>query len=364
MYNILFVSGTLAQNGTEMFMMNVLRHIDRSKYHIDFCISSNEMTPNRIEAESLGCKIFVLPSRRQGPIKSIIACWKFISANRGLYDVIHWNTGNLSSIVRFVIYKHFNIPVRIVHAHSSSAIGIHNIILHKINRIIIPYFCTHRFACSSEAAKFFYGTKMSTIINNGIDVDKFDFDTSFREEVRHEFGLNKDMLVLGHVGRFDDNKNHSFLLDVFNCISHKVSNTKLLLVGEGETFDFIKKKIKEKGLEGKVVMTGPRPDVNKIMQAMDCFVMPSKFEGLPFVLVEAQCSGLPCIISDTINPDVKLTDNLEFVSLKLTPQAWCDIILDKMNHYIQKSQSKEITLRGFSIKDSVNYLQKIYSCEI
>lgn len=361
MYKILFVTGSLAQNGTEMFMMNVLRHIDRKRYHIDFCIYSNEITPNRIEAESYGSKVYVLPSRRQGPSKSIKACWNFMREHAGEYDAVHWNGGNLSGFMGFISYKYYKIPIRIVHAHSSNVVGFHNKILHKLHRQFISLFCTHLFACSSDAGKFFFKKKPFVIINNGIDVEKFDYNEQARNTLREEFNIPSDAIVLGHVGRFDDNKNHSFLLDIFVEYYKLNANSYLLLVGEGVTHEIIKEKAKQLGLSDRIIFTGPRGDVNKLMQVMDCFVMPSKFEGLPFVLVEAQCSGLPCVISDAINYDVDMTGNVCFLSLSRDLKNWVDTINVKLSSFQRTSQAKVISDKGFSIRDSVRYLEKVYS---
>ena len=361
MYNILFVSSSLAQNGTEMCMMNVLRNVDKKRFHIDFCIFDGEMTPNRIEAESLGCHVHVLPSRQHNPFKYIIEQFSFLKKHARDYDVVHWNGGNLSSFVGFVFYRYFGIPIRIVHAHSSCAVGLHNKLLHRFHRLFLSRFCTHYFACSSEAARFFFRTTSAIIVNNGIDVNKFDYNENVRKIIREELGIGRDEIVIGHVGRFDDNKNHTFLLDIFSDHVKSYPKSLLLLIGCGDTFDAMKCKAKKLCISDRVIFTGARNDVNCMMQAMDCFVMPSKFEGLPFVLVEAQCSGLPCIISDTINKDADLTGNTYFVSLNEGTTKWSEIINKAFQNTYRKSQSDQITRKGFSILDTAKYLETVYS---
>lgn len=361
MVKILFLSGSLAQNGTEMFMMNVLRSIDRNLFHIDFCITNGEITPNRKEAESLGCKVFVLPSRRENFIKSAIAFTNFFRKHGAEYNAIHWNGGNLSSILVFILAWFYKIPVRIVHAHSSCAVGLHNKILHNFHRLFIRRCCTHCLACSSESAKFFFRSSPAIIIKNGIDVKMFGYDKIVREKVRVELGINQGDVVIGHVGRFDDNKNQTFLLDIFFEYIKSNPNSYLLLVGNGETLDDMKKKAQELCIYDKVIFTGVRCDVNHLMQAMDCFVMPSKFEGLPFVLVEAQCSGLPCVISDSINQDVNITGNVHFVSLSSDAQNWSLIINNVLLNTTRESKANVIIKKGFSITDTVSTLQDIYS---
>ena len=363
MVKILFLSGFLAQNGTEMFMMNVLRSIDRNLFHIDFCITNGEITPNRKEAESLGCKVFVLPSRRENFIKSAIAFTNFFRKHGAEYNAIHWNGGNLSSILVFVLAWFYKIPVRIVHAHSSSAVGLHNRILHRINRKFIPLLCNQFFACSPEASRFFYGSKSSVVINNGIDIKKFDFNIDVRERVRKELGIENDAILLGHVGRFDDNKNHVFMLQLFEEFHHRFSNSSFVFVGNGVTFDKIKEMASAKGLQDFILFTGSRNDVNELMQAIDCFIMPSKFEGFPFVLIEAQCAGLPCVVSDTISKDVNITGNVKFLSLADPITHWSSIVKQTVEPYIRRSQSQKVAQEVYSIAETVKYLESIYRNE-
>lgn len=360
MINILFVSGSLAQNGTEMFMMNVLRSINRDLYHIDFCITDGEMTPNRVEAESLGCKVFVLPPRRNNLLKSVIAFISFFKRHITEYNAIHWNGGNLSSILVFLLAWYYKVPVRIVHAHSSSAVGLHNRVLHNINRTFIPYLCNYLFACSPEASYYFFKSKSSVLINNGIDVKKFDYNIDIRKRVRQELSIGDDIILLGHVGRFDDNKNHVFLLELFEVFHREHTNSKLVFVGNGVTLDRIKELVVQKDLQDSVIFTGSRNDVNELMQAMDLFIMPSKFEGLPFVLIEAQCAGLPCIVSDTISTNVDITGNVRFLSLKSKVSDWCALIDQMRNAYVRCAQTSEIKKKGYSINETVKDLEKIY----
>lgn len=360
MYKILFISVSLAHDGTQMFMMNVLRHIDRSKFKIDFCIYSDEKTPNWKEAESYGCNIYVLPSRRDNLIKSIIACFSFFKKHAHEYQAVHWNGGNLSSSISLVFSWFFRVPIRIVHAHSSSATGLHNRILHKINRLFMPLVCNRFFACSSEASNFFFPHVRSVIINNGIDVKKFDYSPNIRIDVRKELNINEKIRVIGHVGRFDENKNQSFILDVFVEYHKKEPNSLLILIGKGEMLETVKKKARELGIERSVKFLGVRTDVHRIMQAFDCFIMPSKYEGLPFVLVEAQCSGLFCVVSDTINHDAKITKNIVFIPLRSGKQEWCRAIEKLMLQHIRTSQLDVLTERGYSIGETVKFLEKVY----
>ena len=177
-----------------------------------------------------------------------------------------------------------------------------------------------------------FGNKINfELIPNAINMDKFKYSNAIRQEVRKELGIN-NQLVIGNVGRFNLQKNHCFLLDIFNEIHEVFPNTLLLLVGNGELEKKIKEKIDELNLNSNVKLLGIRNDVDRIYQAMDLFVMPSLFEGLPLTGVEAQASKLKCFFSDVITREVAITDNVKFISLKLTAKEWANIILDEAQY--------------------------------
>lgn len=361
MTRILFIAQYLNNAGTETFMMNVIRAFDRTKYHFDFLIKQQEETTNSIEAEQkLGCKVYRIPSRRQSVFGHRKAVRDFFLQHKGEYDAVHICEGNLSSIYELQIAYETGIPVRVVHAHSSSAKGLHNRIFHRINKRRADKILTHRFACSTLSGRFFYGNKDFTIITNGIDTEKFSYNQNIRTEVRKEFGIDNEEIVIGHVGRFDANKNHHFIVKVFASFIKHTPKSKLLLVGNGTTMDETRHLVDTLGLTDKVVFAGMRTDTYRLYQAMDFFIMPSLFEGLPFVLVEAQTSGLPCIISDTINTDAKLTDLVTFKSLQQSPEEWAEAINNSLTHYTRRDYSTEISDKGFSIKSTVQFLEKIY----
>ena len=182
-------------------------------------------------------------------------------------------------------------------------------------------------ACSKEAGEWLFGNTQFIVLNNGIDVSKYVFNQNIREEYRKILGFS-DELVLGHVGRFSNQKNHNFLIDIFYEIIKINKKSKLILIGTGELENEIKEKVESLSLKEKVIFLGARADVNKIMQAMDVFILPSLFEGLPVVGVEAQASGLPCIISDTVSKDVKITDSVLQISLSLPPEEWGKKLID------------------------------------
>lgn len=354
---ILFVSGYLARNGTEAFMMNVFRNIDRSRFHIDFLIFSREDIVYEDEIKHSGSSVFVLPMRKDGftYYKSLNSFFK-----KNQYDVIHWCTCSCTTVAPlFFSYCH-HVPVRVTHSHNSNCIGLHNKILHFIQRPLMNLLTTDRLACSDKASKWLFGKRDSVIVKNGIDIKKFSYNTKVREKIRREFDISDTTSVIGHVGRFDPVKNHSFIIDIFARYA-ECHDSVLLLIGIGALEKQIRNKVKSLHLESKVVFLYERSDVPDLLQAMDLFIMPSLFEGLPFVLVEAQAAGLPCLVSENVDPHIKITPHLSFMSLNQSNDEWAkmiNIILEKykrvnLDYYIKKS--------GFDIDSTVRRLEYIYN---
>jgi glycosyltransferase involved in cell wall biosynthesis len=215
------------------------------------------------------------------------------------------------------------------------------------------------FACSDSAGRWMFPNHSFTIIKNGINTRKFSFDPTARADVRKELHITES-LVLGHVGRFEHVKNHTFLIDVFSELKAKVSDAVLLLVGTGSFEPQIREKVQRLGLLDSVLFLGVRSDVHRILQAVDVFVMPSLYEGLPVVTVEAQTSGVSCVFSDTISTECKMTDNVTFLSLNESPSTWASQILagalrERTNCQVQ------ITNNGYDIQSTADYLQAFYT---
>ena len=360
MRRILFISKWLSVAGTETFMMNVLRNINRQKFHVDFLIFSDLESDYSKEAEQLGAKIYRLPARSSG-FSYYKSLNKFFREKGRQYEVIHSCEGNLSSIAPIYYAHKYRIPQRIVHSHNSSCKGFVNQVLHVINRNLVPLFCTCNLACSSLAAKYFFGKKDCTIVKNGVDTNRYKFNAERRILFRGEYNIPPSTHVLGHIGRFDEVKNHDFLLDIFFEYKKKNHDSILLLVGSGLLEDKIRQKVHRLGLDECVLFLGVRNDIPDILCAMDCFVMPSLYEGLPFVLVEAQTTGLPCVISNTINKDSKLTPNLAFCGLNDDAGLWVEKIKDIIGKDNREEGAKYIEERGFDVLSTVRYLESLYA---
>ena len=222
-------------------------------------------------------------------------------------------------------------------------------------------FPTHLAANSKFSAQWIYGLKKAEnckIIYNAIDLKKFHFDPVVREETRKKYHW-EDKFVIGHIGRYDYQKNHEYLIDIFEEVHERDDNAILVLIGYGKLKKDIFKKIDKLGLRDYVVDLGGREDIAQFYNAMDCFVLPSFYEGLPVVGIEAQATGLPCVLSSEITKETQVTDLVNFVSLKRSPEEWAKIIL-KWKNYQRKDVSEEITQKGYNIEEEARVLQDYY----
>lgn len=360
MKHVLFISHWLAIGGTETFMMNVLRNINLKKYHIDFLIFSNSISNYTIEAETIGCTIYRLPPRSKGIIyyKELK---KFFKEKADIYSAIHFCGGNVSSIAPIYYAWKYNIPIRIIHSHSTNSVGPMNKIMHWMNKHLLRVLGNKYLACSPSAAKYFFGNNDVEIIKNGININLYHFNPENRIKIRNDYQITESTHVLGHIGRFDDNKNQSFLVDVFKLYLQTYQDALLILIGTGPMEEFIKSKCEELGISDKVLFLGVRSDISDLLCAMDCFIMPSFFEGLPFVLIEAQATGLPCVASDNIGKEAKLSRQFSFLSLEASLTNWVSAISDFVNNSKNRNDEGDcIKDTGYNIKSTIEYLEDLY----
>jgi len=358
MTKILFISHYLDRAGTEAFMMNVFRGIDASKFHIDFLIFSQEETGYSKEIESTGAIVYRLPSRRNHPFAYYRSLNQFFQQHASHYHAIHWCGNSLSSMLPIYFAWKYRIPVRIVHGHNSYAQGLHNRLFHILFRRFVASITPHHLACSTSAAQWFFPNCESLVIKNGINLSAYTYNPNKRNLLRKQLNISPDTIVLGHVGRFTTEKNHTFLLQIFEHYQAFHPSSLLMLVGKGPLKQNINMQITQLGLQNKVLLLGERNDVNELLQAMDCFVMPSLFEGLPFVLVEAQAASLPCVLSDTISKDCVLTNCISFINLQASVDQWCNTI----DNALSQKRAGTATLKdsGFDIQDTISILEQIY----
>lgn len=363
MKRILFISQYLNRFGTEAFMMSVFRGVDKSRFAVDFLLYSKQETDYSREVEAAGGRVFRVTCRRESMLAWHRELKAFFKAHASEYHAIHFCSNSLTSMAPIYYAHKYGIPVLAVHAHSSSSSGLHNRVLHRLKRGYVKRITTHHFACSTEAGKWFFGDSPSVVLKNGVEMPRYRFDEAVRQRVRQSLGIAGDAPVLGHVGRFSVEKNQSFILDVFADFRLRHSGAKLMLVGNGPMHEEIKDKARSLGIAEDILFLGERSDVNELMQGMDLFVMPSTFEGLPFVLVEAQCAGLPCVISDVISKDICITENVSYQSLQQCATEWSATIGKVLDGYVRKDTTSVIAKAGYSIADTIKYLEKVYDQE-
>lgn len=353
---ILQVVPNMQAGGLESLIMNLYRNIDRDKIQFDFIVHYTEKKHFDDEIESLGGKIYRFSLREDNNIfKYIKQLDKFFKEHKE-YKIIHCHMSSIGFLV-FLIAKKNGIKIRIAHSHNTSTERNLKGIIKSILIKPYKYVATVNLACSNEAGKYLYGKKKFKVIKNGVDVSKFRYNEQVRNEKRKELKIENDF-VLGHIGRIEPQKNHLFLLEIVKCMVEKNKNTKLLIVGTGILEEDVKKRIKELGIEENVKMLGVRSDVNELYQAMDAFCLPSLFEGLPLVAVEAQMSGLPCYFSDVITKECRILDSSKYISLNESAEYWATEIL-KSNKKQERVISDEIINKsGFDIKNTVKEIEE------
>lgn len=219
-------------------------------------------------------------------------------------------------------------------------------------------YATKLFACSEKAGQWMFNGASFEVLNNAIDSQIYTYNYQKNRNIRIQLGIEEDDIVLGHVGRFYAVKNHIFLLDIINSIKHNYK-IKLLLVGDGPLYNSIKEKVQEMKLSDRVIFTGVRSDVSDLMQAMNTFVFPSLYEGLPLTLIEAQASGLPCLISDTIPPDCMITNLVEKKPLSDGAESWANKAIE-LSQMTRRNTYEEIKSAGFDIIENAEKLSNFY----
>ena len=329
MIRILQIGMSPYYGGTESFLMNLYRAIDREKIQFDFLNVYIEKIACQDEIEEFGGKIYYLNMARHNGINSYHKnLKKFFMNNADKFDAVHCNYQSLINIDILKYAKRYGVKVRIAHAHNAGY-GKAPSLLQKIliakNRLTLDIYATDYFACSSLAANWMFG-RQATIIHNAIDSDKFVYSAEKRAEIRQKMNLTNEFTVI-FVGRLDPQKNPIFLLKIFSEIKKNKPDSKLLIVGDGVLKEQMIDMITELSISEDVALLGSRSDVNDLLQAADAFLLPSLFEGLGIVLIEAQAAGLPTYTSEKVVPyDVKITEQLKFVSLDRTAKEWADII--------------------------------------
>ena len=360
MIRVLHYVGNMKRGGMETFIMNLYHQIDRSQIQFDFAIHGENAGDFKEEILSLGGNFYYFPHMRKNPLKYRAEWRNFWKNNKDRYSVFHMHTNSLANTIALEEATKANIPIRIIHSHSSMAnrgnLQWLNDILQRCHQRKIPQLATHLFSCSDKAAEWLFGGtsigNMSVIqINNGVDIEKFKYDENKRKKIRLEFALSK-FKVIGHIGAFLPVKNHQFIIDVVEQAYRQDNSVRCMLIGTGTLLEEMKKTVCQKGLEDIIMFLGVRSDVADLLSAMDIFIMPSLFEGLPVSLIEVQANGLPSLISDSITRNVKLKDNVHYMALSNSKEDWARKALEIINNGERDDDNTCITQSGFDIKDT------------
>ncbi|SFQ51608.1 Glycosyltransferase involved in cell wall bisynthesis [Psychrobacillus psychrotolerans] len=362
---ILHLPNTLSKkSGIMSFIMNYYRAIDKDKIQFDFLVFDTDEDSYKEEIIKLGGRVYSISRvASKNPFFIQKEINKFFNKHKNEYKVIHYHAISIWHLALNIAKKH-GIKHRISHSHATMYSD--NKLSAIRNRMLISQMkknANHYFACSEAAGRFLYGENILNdgkvnIINNAVDCSKFKYDKIKRDKIRKELGVENELLI-GHVGRFNEQKNHLFLIAIFKYILQKEPNTKLILVGEGPLREAVEEKIEILKIKNNVTILGKRNDVADILCAVDIFLLPSLFEGLPFVGVEAQASGLPIVLSESITKEIGL-NNYTFISLEASIESWANKILS-LNYKIDRNTSyRKIMEEGFDIYKESFKLEKMY----
>ncbi len=353
MKRLLCIVSTMNTGGAETFLMKVYRQLDKTRYQMDFCICNLEKNFYEDEIIKMGGKIYHLPMKTKNPLKYTWQLFNLVHSNK--YNYILRLGSTIFETIDLYIAMLAGAKIRVLRSCNANAVFSSILIkLHKIFRKLIMKVANVKIAPSDLAAKFTFGnTNDVHILNNGLDTKLFKFSFEKRNEIRHNFN-SKNNFIVGHVGRFNFQKNHKFLLEIFAEIKKQKENAVLWLIGKGELENEIKKQAEKLKVLKSINFLGVRSDIPNLLSAMDVFVFPSLFEGMPNTVIEAQTNGLPCLITDTITTQAKQTEIVKFMSLKQTPLEWANKAVEFAS--IQKIENRQqefikIKQSGYDIKE-------------
>lgn len=364
MIRVLQVVTDMSMGGIEMLLMNLYRNIDRELVQFDFLMHRAKESHFDKEILSLGGRIYRVPSIHPFHHRAYLKALERFFEEHPDYRVIHAHNNAFSMYVLRAA-KGAGVPVCIAHSHMSDVpFDFKRTLFTEYCKLHILKYTDYPFACSERAGKWLFGDNIQETIGlhvfkNGIDVEKFKFNPDKRKSVRKALNIDSQLLI-GHIGRFHPVKNHRFLIGIFAEVCRLKPESMLLLIGEGGRQQDVSAHVEQLNLQTKVRFLGIRDDVNDLLQALDMFVLPSLNEGLPVTLVEAQASGLPCLVSDAVTDEVRITDNVAFMPLDLPAAMWAEKALDMTKHHLRRDTSEDIIKAGYDIKENAAWLQNFY----
>ena len=357
MKRLLCIVGSMNAGGAETFLMKIYRNIDKLKYQMDFCIADKNKNFYEDEIISMGGRIYRITPKSQGFWKNFKDIKTIVKDNK-YENVLRVSQHSLSAIELFAAKLGGAKKLAFRSSNSKTGSGKINTAIHYLFRPFANAMSNIKIAPSKEAARFMFGRKKYFQINNGLDIREFAFSEEKRKKYRNEFNVGDNIKVIGHVGRFNFQKNHKFLIDIFNEYKKTNPNSQLWLFGKGELENEIKEYVASKQLSEYVKFYGVRNDINYIYSAMDCFVFPSLFEGMPNTVIEAQTSGLHCLVSDTVTADCDISNNVTFLAVKDTIQNWSNNITFISNEE-RKKKTEIVKANRYDILDVTKEIEKL-----
>lgn len=363
MKRILVYGMTNNRGGIESYLMNYFRNLKRKQIVFDFITEHRNIAYSE-EIKQLGSRVYYIPSRRDGLIKHMLAIRKILQSHNE-YDTVYFNILSASEVFTVLAAAGVRNVKKIVHSHNNAVKSINR---HRILRPLLIGLSDVKLACSEDAALFMFGKKCMrdnkvTIINNAIDLQKYRYRPEVRKKMRDAFHISTNTYVIGHIGRMCYQKNTLFLIEIFNKIHMKDPEALLLLVGEGEDREQVEELIKKYDLKNNVLLLGMRNDVENLLQMMDVFLLPSRFEGLGIVLIEAQAAGLTCVCSDSFGDAANISKTIKYYSLDHLPEEWADVVL-RFRNKERENYYDMLVDGGYDVERECNKLALILTEEI
>lgn len=353
---VAMVTNHFGITGISQVILNYCKALNRDRFDLTVIAGEPFAPENREECEQNGIKFVVLPSRHQKSFRHYFGLWKALKNN---FDIVHVHGGSSIMAVELTIARLAGVKIRIAHSHNSACPNM------KIHKILNPYFkktYTKALACGELAGNWLFGENNFEVLPNVFHTGNFKFDPSKRERVRKELNL-ENRFVLGHIGRFNKQKNQPYLLKIFEKLAQKRGDAVLLLAGTGPDFEKTKALVDTHPYKERIILYGTTKDASAVYSAMDYFALPSLHEGLPVVLLEAQISGLPCVVSDKVTKEVDF-GGICWASVEDSPNVWAEIILDS---YISRETDRQgyyekhnKQIAEYDIENTVNQLERIY----
>ena len=354
MKRAVYIVTAMDAGGAETIFMKFYRALDKRRYQLDFCVSSDEPGFYDDEIKGLGGNIVhTVKKSERGSVASFRRL-KEIAKEGGYCTAVRSSQHSLSAL-DLLAMRAGGVPRTVFRSSNTGTVSNSRkeAMLHRMFRPLIGLAATSYVAPSTEAGLYMFGesgvrSDRFSILHNAVDLEEFTYREDFRERIRMELGIPEDAFVIGHIGRFNQQKNHAFLLDVFAEVVRRIDSAMLLLLGKGELFEDVRRKTEDLGLSDRVVFAGVRRDASLCYSAMDMFVFPSLYEGLPNVVIEAQANGLPCVISSSITREVVLNENVGFMDLGRGCRDWAREITECSYRRLER-KAIHLEERGYDI---------------